>query len=106
MIELARKKQAEDEAYRQALLQQKQQELTALSLSFDISIKNDNDLPPSIKINEYGLGVHANQFGQPIILRPDFGGVAGESLQIKENAYGLGVHSDQYGRPVREYPWP
>lgn len=99
--------------YRQAMIQQqqqelalRQQELTALSLSLDISIKNDNDLPPRIKVNEYGRGVHRNQFGQPITLRPDYGGVTGESLQIKENAYGLGVHSDQYGRPVREYPWP
>ncbi|MBN2512537.1 MAG: hypothetical protein JXB18_06325 [Sedimentisphaerales bacterium] len=55
--------------------------------------------------NAYGFGVHSNQYGQPIRLRPDYGYVPGETLQIKENAYGLGVHSDQYGRPVREYPY-
>jgi hypothetical protein len=60
----------------------------------------------SFKLNAYGQGVHMNQYGQPVILKPDFGGVPGEQLQIKTNAYGLGVHMDQYGRPVREYPWP
>ena len=59
-----------------------------------------------LKLNAYGLGIHSNKYGQPVILRPDGGGVYGEILQIKEDAYGLGVHSDQYGRPVREYPWP
>jgi hypothetical protein len=57
-----------------------------------------------IQPDAYGLGVHANQYGQPVKLRPDWGYVPGEPLQINENAYGLGVHSDQYGRPVREYP--
>lgn len=56
--------------------------------------------------NAYGQGVHMNQYGQPVTLRPDFGGVPGEQLQIQPNTYGPGIHSDQYGRPVREYPWP
>lgn len=56
--------------------------------------------------NAYGPGVNKNSYGQAVQLRPDFGGVSGEQLQITPNAYGLGVHSDQYGRPVREYPWP
>lgn len=56
--------------------------------------------------NAYGPGVHSNRYGQPVKLRPDFGGVPGEVLQITPDAYGLGVHSDQYGRPVREYLWP
>ena len=47
-----------------------------------------------------------NQYSQPVRLRPDFGGVPGEQLQITPNAYGHGVHMDQYGRPVREYSWP
>lgn len=54
----------------------------------------------------YGFGVHMNRFGQPVKLRPDFGGVPGEQLKITTDGYGLGVHMDQYGRPVREYPWP
>jgi len=61
---------------------------------------------PILKINAYGFGVHADRFGRPITLRPDFGAVQGEYLEIKPDAYGFGVHSDQYGRPVREYPWP
>ncbi len=52
----------------------------------------------------YGLGIHKNRYGQPVIVRPDWGYVPGERLDIKIDAYGLGVHSDQYGRPVREYP--
>jgi hypothetical protein len=56
--------------------------------------------------NAYGSSPHINQYGQPVTLRPDFGGVPGEQLQIRPNTYGPGVHSDQYGRPVREYPWP
>lgn len=60
----------------------------------------------NLQIDAYGLGIHKNQYGQPVTLRPDFGGVPGEQLHIKQNAYGLGVHIDQYGRPVREYPWP
>ncbi len=56
--------------------------------------------------NAYGLGVHQNQFGQPVTVRPDYGGVPGEQLQIKQNVYGPGIHMDQYGRPVREYSWP
>lgn len=59
-----------------------------------------------LRPNAYGQGVHKNRYGQPITLRPDFGGVPGEHLQIKENAYGPGIHADQYGRPVREYSWP
>ena len=51
-------------------------------------------------------GVHMNEYGQPVRLRPDFGGVKGEQLQLKRNAYGPGVHMDQYGRPVRQNPWP
>jgi hypothetical protein len=66
--------------------------------------------PPScssnLQIDAYGLGVHMNEYGQPVRLRPDFGSVPGEYLEITPNAYGLGVHMDQYGRPVREYPWP
>jgi hypothetical protein len=62
--------------------------------------------PSVLRPNAYGLGVHQNRYGQPVTLRPNFGGVPGERLQIKENAYGPGVHMDQYGRPVREYSWP
>lgn len=57
-----------------------------------------------LQIDAYGPGIHMNRYGQPVRLRPDFGGVEGERLQIQPNAYGPGVHMDQYGRPVREYP--
>lgn len=59
-----------------------------------------------LQLNTYGPGIHMNQYGQAITLRPDYGGVTGEYLKITQNAYGPGVHMDQYGRPVREYPWP
>jgi hypothetical protein len=65
-------------------------------------VPQDSGLQP----DGYGLGVHRNQYGQPVTVRPDFGGVPGEQLQIKENAFGPGIHMDQYGRPVREYSWP
>lgn len=60
----------------------------------------------TIKPDAYGMGVHINRFGQPVILKPDFGGVYGERLEIKTDGYGMGVHMDQYGRPVREKKWP
>lgn len=78
-------------------------------INSSISIINANPFSTNtwnttIKPDAYGLGVHSNQFGQPIKLVPDFGGVPGERLRIKPNAYGPGVHMDQYGRPVREKP--
>jgi hypothetical protein len=73
----------------------------------NLSYKHNSAVPTSpLKLNAYGLGVHQNRYGQPVQLRPDFGGVYGEKLEITPNAYGLGVHKDQYGRPVRECPWP
>jgi hypothetical protein len=53
----------------------------------------------------YGLGVHANQYGLPVTVRPIHGGGQGELLQVNPNAYGLGMHSDQYGRPLQEVPF-
>lgn len=60
----------------------------------------------AIAPNAYGPGIHMNQYGQAITLRPQGGGVPGEHLKIKPNAYGPGIHMDQYGRPVREKRWP
>jgi hypothetical protein len=54
--------------------------------------------------NVYGPGVHQNQYGQPVVLQPQGGGIPGERLIITPNAYGPGVHSDQYGRIVKERP--
>lgn len=59
-----------------------------------------------LEIDAYGLGVHSNEYSQPVKLRPDFGYVEGEHLEIRQDAYGHGVHADQYGRPIREQPWP
>lgn len=67
-----------------------------------ISSDNTDVLEP----DGYGLGVHKNRYGQPVDIKPDFGHVPGERLEIKTDAYGPGIHSDQYGRPVREQPWP
>ena len=72
----------------------------------DSEVLKTNRGSNSLKMNTYGPDIHQNQYGQPVKLRPDFGYVTGEQLQIKQNAYGLGVHMDQYGRPVREKPWP
>ena len=92
----------DDEKLNQATIQQ-------------INRQNQTPSPPDwLKTNNfkllepdaYGMGVHINRFAQPVILKPDFGGVYGEHLEIKTDGYGMGVHSDQYGRPVREYPWP
>ena len=67
---------------------------------------NINDFDDGLQIDAYGPGIHMNRYGQPVTLRPDFGGVPGEHLQIQPDAYGPGIHMDQYGRPVREYPRP
>jgi hypothetical protein len=61
---------------------------------------------PALTPDAYGPGIHANENGQPVTVRPDFGGVPGERLELQPDAYGPGIHSDQYGRPVREYSWP
>ena len=58
----------------------------------------------TLRATAYGLGVHANQYGQAVTVAPDFGGVPGEVLQLNQNAFGPSVHMDQYGRPVRERP--
>jgi hypothetical protein len=60
---------------------------------------------PSTQItpNAYGPGVHMNEYGQPVQLKPDWGHIPGEQLKIAPDVYGPGVHMDQYGRPVREY---
>ena len=58
--------------------------------------------PPKLEIDAFGPGIHMNQYGAPVTLQPDWGGVPGEILKIKPDAYGPGVHMDQYGRPVRE----
>lgn len=72
---------------------------TGVILPTQITSDNTNILQP----DGYGLGTHINRYGQPVQLRPDFGYVPGEQLQIQTDAYGPGVHMDQYGRPVREY---
>lgn len=71
----------------------------------DLHIKEQqqNDI---LEIDAYGPGIHANRYGQPVTLWPDFGSIPGEYLEIKPDAYGPGIHSDQYDRPVREYSWP
>jgi len=66
------------------------------------SVVNVSNLTSHSKLNSNDVII--NEYGQPVQLRPDFGGVEGENLNVKRNAYGLGVHMDQYGRPVREYP--
>ena len=93
-----------------------QQQLTRLSAALDAfdasttpeeaSETQDIESFGGLQVDAYGLGVHMNQYGQPVTVKPDFGGVPGEQLQIKENAYGPGIHMDQYGRPVREHSWP
>lgn len=60
----------------------------------------------TIKNNAYGLGVHSDQYGRPVDLKPAFqggGNTSGSYIQTP-NAYGPGVHMDQYGAPVRAVP--
>jgi hypothetical protein len=59
----------------------------------------------TLKPNVYGPGIHQNQYGKPVTLVPQGGGVYGERLRIRPNAYGPGMHMDQYGRTVREKRW-
>jgi len=92
----------DENTLQQILIGKQNSSMNQISLNQQIYTTN----PPPLKIDAYGPGVHMNQYGQPVKLRPDFGGVPGETLKIQPNAYGPGVHMDQYGRPVREYPWP
>jgi hypothetical protein len=73
----------------------------------EIELQTDtNKQKQGLQIDVFGPGIHMNQYGQPVTLKPDWGGVPGEQLRIKQNAYGPGVHMDQYGRSVREYSLP
>jgi len=67
-----------------------------------LKVQSTRGLQPDV----YGPGIHQNQYGQPVTVKPDHGGVPGEQLRLKRDVYGPGVHMDQYGRPVREQPWP
>jgi hypothetical protein len=74
--------------------------------SFSLNNRQTTPSNPVLVPDAYGPGVHMNRYGQPVQLKPDFGGVPGEMLKIKPDAYGPGIHMDQYGRPVRETRWP
>jgi len=58
--------------------------------------------PQTITPNAYGLGVNANQYGQPQTYRTQDGQQLAPIFQggVKPNAYGPGVGMDQFGRPV------
>jgi hypothetical protein len=59
-----------------------------------------------IRNNAYGLGVHADQYGRPVDLKPagqGGGNTSGSYIQTPD-AYGPGIHSDQYGQPVQTIP--
>jgi hypothetical protein len=62
--------------------------------------------PQTITPNAYGLGVNANQYGQPQTYRTQDGQQLAPIFQggVQQNAYGLGVGMDQFGRPVYSSP--
>jgi hypothetical protein len=62
--------------------------------------RGDGDL----KLNAYGPGVHMDQYGRAVTLRPGWGNDDTGNLRIEQDAYGPGVHMDQYGRPVYSQP--
>lgn len=60
----------------------------------------------TIKNNAYGLGVHSDQYGRPVDLKPanqGGGNTSGSYIQTP-NAYGPSIHMDQYGAPVQAVP--
>jgi hypothetical protein len=60
----------------------------------------------AITPNAYGLGMNANQYGQPQTYRTQDGQQLAPIFQggVQPNAYGLGVGMDQFGRPVHSSP--
>ena len=61
-----------------------------------------------VRPNAYGLGVNADEYGQPHTYRLQNGTPVDPIFQdgVKRNGYGLGVHQDQFGRPVYDSPAP
>ena len=63
--------------------------------------------PTTVQPNAYGLGVNADQYGQPSTYQLQ----NGEKLDsifnagVKQNAYGSGVGQDQFGRQVYNTPY-
>jgi hypothetical protein len=57
-----------------------------------------------IKVNAYGAGVNADQYGRSHVYRTQDGKRLDAIQQegVKRDGYGYGVHIDQYGRPVRD----
>ncbi len=54
-----------------------------------------------VRLNAYGAGVNADQFGRPHTYRTADGQDLGiQSDGVKRDGYGAGVHIDKFGRPV------
>jgi hypothetical protein len=55
----------------------------------------------------YGLGVHSDQYGQPVTVQPKHGYSGYNPLnRIQErDAYGPNIHMDSYGRPATVQPF-
>jgi hypothetical protein len=58
----------------------------------------------SIKVNAYGAGLNADEYGRPHVYRTRDGRKLNTVKQegVQRDGYGFGVHIDQYGRPVRD----
>ena len=57
-----------------------------------------------VKVNAYGAGLNADEYGRPHVYRTRDGKKLNvvEQDGVQRDGYGLGVHIDQYGRPVRD----
>jgi hypothetical protein len=78
----------------------------ALAQARQNSPQPDYSQPQIITPNAYGLGVNANQYGQPQTYRTQDGQQLAPIFQggVQPNAYGPGVGMDQFGRPVYSSP--
>jgi hypothetical protein len=67
---------------------------------------NSYAYPGTVQPNAYGLGVNANQYGQPTTYQLQNGQQLDPIFNngVKQNAYGPGIGQDQFGRPVYNSP--
>jgi len=71
-----------------------------------INPANNYNQQQTVNPNAYGLGVNANQYGQPTTYQLQNGQQLDPIFNngVKQNAYAPGVGQDQFGRPVYNSP--
>jgi hypothetical protein len=96
--ELQMQVQREAEIDRNMLRRKREAEFNSLQRANSVSSDQ------GVKVNAYGAGLNADEYGRPHVYRTRDGKKLNvvEQDGVQRDGYGLGVHIDQYGRPVRD----